>query len=80
MLEYAISIVHTTDSSASGSSSQSSAEHLLALGVYYTGRPDLQIGGTVYTALGQIPQLGSDGRLSGKPEDGGAQLVFRYLF
>jgi hypothetical protein len=80
MLEYAISLDHTTNTSAAPSSSQSSVEHLLAFGMYYSGRPDLQLGGTVYTALGQIPQVGSDGRLSGKPQDGGVKLVLRYLF
>jgi hypothetical protein len=80
MLEYALELIRTTTSSLGASSQNASNEHLVALGAYYSGRPDLQLGGALYTLLGQLPQLGAQGSLSGKPQDAGVQLVFHYIW
>lgn len=58
----------------------SSLEHLVALGVYYSGRTDLQLGLTGYTLFGQVPSYGVNAIPSGKPLDLAAQLVFRYFW
>jgi hypothetical protein len=50
------------------------------LGVYYSGRSDLQLGVTGYVLFGQIPQLGANAKPSGKPLDLGTQFVFRYFW
>jgi hypothetical protein len=60
--------------------SESSFESRVALGIYYSGRANLQLGLTGYTLLGQAPELGFSGEPSGKPLDLGAQLVFRYFW
>jgi hypothetical protein len=58
----------------------SSLEHLIALGIYYSGRTDLQLGLTGYTVFGQVPSYGVNAIPSGKPLDLAAQLVFRYFW
>lgn len=57
-------------------------EHLVALSFFYSGRPDLQLGVTGYTLLGQAPVLDADtgGASSGKPQDFGVQPVLRYFW
>ena len=57
-----------------------SFEHLVALGVFYSGRRDLQLGFTGYTLFGQTPAIGANATPSGKPLDLALQLVFRYFW
>jgi hypothetical protein len=79
LLEYrATPIAVTDDDSAMGS--VSSVESLIALGVFYSGRTDLQLGLTGYTLFGQTPTLGADSIYSDKPLDLALQLVFRYFW
>jgi hypothetical protein len=59
---------------------QSALEHRLALGLYYAGRADLQLGLSAYGLLAQVPELGADGRASGKPHDVGGLFSFRYIW
>jgi hypothetical protein len=80
MLEYRISPVHVTRTDGAIRSDESSLEQLVALGVYYSGRSDLQLGLTVYTLFGQPPALGANAQPSGEPQDLGAQFVFRYFW
>jgi hypothetical protein len=80
LVEYRATPITVTSEGESLSHSESSFESLLALGVYYSGRADLQLGVTGYTLLGQAPALSSNGAASGKPQDFGAQLVFRYFW
>jgi hypothetical protein len=80
MLEYRVSPVTVTRSSDVSSLQESAVEQLFALGVYYSGRSDLQLGVTGYVLFGQIPQLGANAQPSGKPLDLGTQFVFRYFW
>ena len=80
LAEYALTLSSVMTTSANESSNNSATEHLLALGAYYSGRPDLQLGGTAYTLLGQVPLVAADSSLSGKPQDVGVLLVFRYIW
>jgi hypothetical protein len=83
MLEYrgrAVSVNDKAQMSSGGPLDTSSLEHLIALGVYYSGRTDLQLGLTGYTLFGQVPSYGVNATPSGKPLDLAAQLVFRYFW
>jgi hypothetical protein len=80
MLEYRIAPVRVTRSNPSASKAESSAEQLLAVGLYYSGRSDLQLGIAAYTLFGQPPALGANAQPSGEPRDLGAQFVFRYFW
>lgn len=55
-------------------------EQRIALGLYYAGRSDLQLGLVGYFLFGQIPELGANTARSGRPRDAGAQFVFRYIW
>jgi len=79
MLEYRMTPVTITDTDHAGENN-SSLEHLISLGVFYSGRTDLQLGVTAYTVAGQPPALGADSVPSGKPFDLAVQLVFRYYW
>jgi hypothetical protein len=80
LFEYRISPVTVTRTEPTGTVKESAVEQLLAFGVYYSGRSDLQLGVTGYALLGQIPALGANAEPSGKPLDLGAQFVFRYFW
>jgi len=80
VLEYALTLGHEQTIAPRTSFDTMSTEHLVALGVYYSGRPNLQLGATAYTLVGQLPLLGADRRLSGHPMDTGALFVFRYIW
>lgn len=80
LVEYSLSYIHNSTTSPGFSETSSSAEQLVALGVYYSGRPDFQLGVTGYTLLGQVPVVGAGNTLSGKPLDIGAMLVFHYIW
>lgn len=58
--------------------------HTIALGAYYTGRPNLQLGVGVFTTLHMEPirglgELGEE-RESGNPHLSYAQLILRYIW
>jgi hypothetical protein len=81
MLEYRGRAVNVSDKGQKEASFDvSSLEHLVAVGVYYSGRTDLQLGLTGYTLFGQVPSYGANAIPSGKPLDLAAQLVFRYFW
>lgn len=58
--------------------------HSAALGLYYSGRPNLQLGLGGVTVLGAAPRIGrdADGRpaKSGEPRLAYAQLILRYVW
>lgn len=54
-------------------------EQLVALGGYYAGALNLQLGVIAYILLGQSVDPGANAQPSGEPLDVGAQFVFRYL-
>jgi len=80
IVEYRFTPISVERQNEEGLSTESSIESLIALGVYYSGRTDLQLGVTGYTLLGQAPALGVNGEPSDKPLDVGVQLVFRYFW
>jgi hypothetical protein len=80
LVEYSLSYIHNVTTSPGFSETSDSAEQLVALGIYYSGRPDFQLGVTGYTLLGQVPVIGAGNALSGKPLDVGALLVFHYIW
>lgn len=59
---------------------QSAVEHRLALGLYYSGRTDLQLGVSGYTLLAGLRELGASAQLSGRAYDAGGMFVFRYIW
>jgi hypothetical protein len=70
----------TVDTHLDGSVEQRSwTEHVLALGGYYAGALNLQLGVVGYLLLGRNPDETANGQPSGEPLDVGAQFVFRYL-
>lgn len=73
-------VLQSSQAQQSTSVAGSTAQHLVALGLYYSGRADFQLGMVGYTLLGQLPLVGADGTVSGKPQDGGVQLVFHYIW
>ncbi|MEY4577150.1 MAG: hypothetical protein RL701_1853 [Pseudomonadota bacterium] len=79
MMEYRVSPVDMSTTDTSGRN-VSTVEQLLALGLFYSGRTDLQLGLTGYTVFGQPPALGVNAIPSGKPLDLALQLVFRYYW
>ncbi|MBN1652942.1 MAG: hypothetical protein JXA30_04120 [Deltaproteobacteria bacterium] len=80
IVEYRFTPITVERENENGSFTESSIESLIALGIYYSGRTDLQLGVTGYTLLGQAPTLGVNGLPSEEPLDIGAQLVFRYFW
>jgi hypothetical protein len=54
-------------------------EHLFALGVHYSGLPDLQLGIMGYLLKGQSSASAAAVEAWGEPLDIGGQFVFRYL-
>jgi hypothetical protein len=83
MVEYRatpVSVKTTTQGTTDSSDSQSAVEQLFAIGFYYSGRSDLQLGVTGYVLYGQIPALGANAQPSGDPHDLGLQFVFRYFW
>jgi hypothetical protein len=80
IVEYRVAPVHVTRTGTDDSAGESSIEQLLAIGLYYSGRSDLQLGLTGYTLFGQPPALGANAKPSGEPMDLGAQFVFRYFW
>jgi hypothetical protein len=81
MLEYTLTHV-SANSSVQGEKEReegSEAEHVIALGVYYSGLVDLQLGVTGYASFGEHPMTGAHGVRSGDPYGIGGLFVFRYL-
>lgn len=80
MLEYQATPTNVTDTQDSSALDLSSLEQLLALGLFYSGRTDLQLGVTTYSVYGRLPTLNADAATSDKPLDIAGQLVFRYFW
>ena len=80
MFEYVATPVQVEASGDLEGTLEGSFEQLLALGVYYSGRTDLQLGLIAFSLVGQTPALGADQSLSDNPVDLGAQFVFRYIW
>jgi hypothetical protein len=80
MVEYRATAVTVTRSGQTADVSEAAVEHLVALGAYYSGRTDLQLGITGYTLFGQTPTLGANAKPSGNPRDLAGQFVFRYFW
>jgi hypothetical protein len=80
LLEYQVTPITLQQRTRDVTNSEYSIENLVAVGVYYSGRTDLQLGATGYSLVGQTPALGANARPSGKPRDLGVQLVFRYFW
>jgi hypothetical protein len=80
LLEYRATPTSVTDTQDVSQLDVSSFEHLVALGLFYSGRTDLQLGVTTYSVYGQLPTLNADAKHSGKPLDLALQLVFRYYW
>ena len=80
LVEYRATPSSVTDTQEERQLEASSMEHLVALGLFYSGRTDLQLGVTTYTVYGQLPTLSANAMHSGKPLDLALQLVFRYYW
>jgi hypothetical protein len=80
VLEYLALPLWLNSSGSGGSSQQSTMEQRVAAGLYYAGRTDLQLGVSAYTLLAQPPEVGAQGKISGKPTDLGGRFVFRYIW
>jgi hypothetical protein len=80
MVEYRATALSIADSLMVANVDSRTVENLLAVGAYYSGRTDLQLGLTAYTLFGQAPTLGANAVPSGKPLDLATQLVFRYFW
>ena len=80
LIEYRATPTSVTDTQDVRQLHISSVEHLVALGLFYSGRTDLQLGITTYTVYGQLPTLSANAMHSGKPLDLALQLVFRYYW
>ena len=80
LLEYRGTPTSVTDTQDVQKLDESSFEHLVALGLFYSGRTDLQLGITTYSVYGQLPTLHVGPTSDGKPLDLALQLVFRYFW
>lgn len=80
LLEYRATPTSVRDTQAVTQLDTSSMEQLVALGLFYSGRRDLQLGFTTYSVYGRLPTLSTDAMTSDKPLDIAIQLVFRYFW
>jgi hypothetical protein len=78
--EYEVLPLSSSSTGGVGTSSQATVQHRLALGLYYSGRPDLQLGVSAYALFAQLRELGAESRVSGKAYDAGGLFVFRYIW
>ncbi len=78
--EYELLPVTNRRRSGVGQASQAAIEHRLALGLYYSGRTDLQLGLSAYTLLAGLRELGAAARYSGRAYHAGGLFVFRYIW
>ena len=79
MAEYMLTRMHQQSDLPDDTGNRTWTEHLFALGVHYSGLPDLQLGVMGYILLGQNSASGANVQSWGKPLDVGGQFVFRYL-
>jgi hypothetical protein len=77
--EYMLNRLTVQTALPSGTQERSWIEHTVALGGYYAGSLNLQLGLIAYMLLGQNYDVGENAQPSGEPLDVGAQFVFRYL-
>lgn len=78
--EYELLPLLSRDHDGVGQSSRATVAQRLALGVYYSGRTDLQLGMSAYTLLAQLRELGANAQWSGKAYNFGGLFVFRYIW
>jgi len=79
MAEYTLTRWSVQTELAAGVEDRTWTEHLVALGGYYAGALNLQLGIIAYILYGQNPDPSANAQASGDPLDVGAQFVFRYL-
>jgi hypothetical protein len=79
MAEYTLTRLSVTTNSNDQQSTRAWTEHLVALGIYYAGSLNLQLGVMAYIQYGHDPIAGENALPSGRPLDIGSQFVFRYL-
>jgi hypothetical protein len=79
MAEYTLTQLSVTTELDVGVQERSWTEHLVAVGGYFAGTADLQLGLIGYFLDGRNPDVGANAQPSGEPLDVGAQFVFRYL-
>lgn len=63
-----------------GQANQAAVQQRLALGLYYSGRTDLQLGASAHTLFSQAREIGEGNQLSGRAFDAGGVFVFRYFW
>lgn len=80
MLEYQLAPIWANTSALGVDVDQSSLQQVVALGLYYSGRPDLQLGISAFLVFGQTPLLGDSGQPSGHPRETSGRFVFRYFW
>lgn len=79
MAEYTLTRMSVRTDVPMGVQRRAWTEHLVALGGYFAGAIDLQLGIVGYFLHGRNPDVGANAQPSGDPLDVGAQFVFRYL-
>jgi hypothetical protein len=79
LAEYTLTRLHVTSDLPDDTGDRTWTEHLLALGVNYSGLPDLQLGIMGYILRGHSTVSAADVQASAEPLDAGGQFVFRYL-
>jgi len=82
MLEYVATptSVHAKNNTTQVSQRTNKVEHVLALGLFYSGRSDLQLGAVGYAVFSQAPPPNVNATQTDKPLNLAAQLVFRYYW
>ena len=78
MAEYTLTRLTVRNHLPDGVSERVWTEHVVALGGYYSGALNLQLGVIAYVLYGKEPIEGADAQPSGEPLDVGSQFVFRY--
>jgi hypothetical protein len=79
MAEYTLTRLSVHTDLTEGRQTRSWTEHVVAVGGYYAGALNLQLGVMGYILYGLNPDVGANALPSGDPFDVGAQFVFRYL-
>jgi len=82
MLEYVATptSVRAKSNTAQESQRANTLEHLLALGLFYSGRSDLQLGINGYAIFSQAPAPNVNATQTDQPLNLAVQLVFRYYW
>lgn len=78
MAEYTLTWLTVRSDLPDGVTQRVWKEHVIALGGYFSGALNLQLGVIAYILYGKDPVIGAMAEPSGQPLDVGAQFVFRY--